>query len=35
MNIEIAKQQISEKGFLDITLDAQLDLFAEIEKFKK
>jgi len=35
MNIEIAKQQISEKGFLDITLDAQLDLFAEIEKLKK
>lgn len=30
-----AREQVAEKGFLDIELDPQLDLFAEIEKLKK
>ena len=35
MNINIAKEQIFEKGFLDLELPATLDLFAEIERLKK
>lgn len=35
MNINIAKEQILEKGFLDIEVPATIDLFAEIEKLKK
>lgn len=35
MDINIAKSQILEKGFLDIELPVTLDLFAEIERLKK
>lgn len=35
MDINIAKAQIETKGFLDIELSPTLDLFAEIENFKK
>src|SRR4028118_1945569 len=30
-----AKTEVDEKGFLDIDIDPTLDLFAEIERFKK
>ena len=33
--MNIAKEKISEKGFLDIEIDPRLDLFAEIERLKK
>ena len=37
MDVQIAdkKQKIEKVGFLDIEVDATIDLFAEIEKFKK
>lgn len=35
MNISAAKEKLQEKGFLDIEIDARLDLFAEIERLKK
>ncbi|KAI9440302.1 quinolinate synthetase [Russula earlei] len=35
MNIHTAINTISEKGFLDIDIDATTDLFAEIERLKK
>lgn len=35
MDINIAKKEVLEKGFLDIEVPATLDLFAEIEKLKK
>lgn len=35
MNIAEAKNKVEEKGFLDIELDVQMDLFAEIERLKK
>jgi quinolinate synthase len=35
VNINIAKAEIKKKGFLDLDIDPQLDLFAEIEKLKK
>lgn len=35
MDINIAKQEIEAKGFLDIEVSPTLDLFAEIEKLKK
>ena len=35
MNIAQAKNQVEEKGFLDIDIDVNLDLFAEIERLKK
>ncbi len=35
MDINIAKKEVSQKGFLDIEVPATLDLFAEIEKLKK
>ena len=35
MNISAAKDKIKEKGFLDIKIDARLDIFAEIERLKK
>lgn len=35
MNINIAKEQILQKGFLDIEVPATIDLFAEIEQLKK
>ena len=35
MNINIAKAEIEKRGFLDLDIDPQLDLFAEIEKLKK
>jgi quinolinate synthase len=35
MNISEAKEQIQQKGFLDIEIDARLDIFAEIERLKK
>jgi quinolinate synthase len=35
MNIEAAKKNIKQKGFLDIEIDVNLDLFAEIERLKK
>lgn len=35
MDINIEKEQVSAKGFLDIEVDIHLDLFAEIERLKK
>ncbi len=35
MNINIAKEKIFSKGYLDIEIDATLDLFVEIERLKK
>lgn len=35
MDINIAKEQIENKGFLDLEIDPQIDLFAEIQKLKK
>jgi quinolinate synthase len=35
INIEKAKSEIEEKGFLDIDIDVNLDLFSEIERLKK
>jgi quinolinate synthase len=35
MDINIAKQGVEEKGFLDIEVSATLDLFKEIERLKK
>src|SRR5690349_9105386 len=35
MNIAEAKQNVHKKGFLDIDIDVNLDLFAEIERLKK
>src|SRR5436305_2802318 len=35
MHIAVAKAQIEKKGFLDINIDVNLDLFAEIERLKK
>ena len=32
-DINIAKQKIESAGFLDIDIDANIDLFAEIERF--
>ena len=31
----IAKNEVQEKGFLDVDIDPTLDLFAEIERLKK
>lgn len=33
--LEQAKMKINERGFLDVEVDARLDLFAEIERLKK
>lgn len=35
INIAEAKKNIQQKGFLDIDIDVNIDLFAEIEKIKK
>lgn len=35
MNIDIAKRNLDKTGFLDLVVDAQLDLFEEIAKLKK
>ncbi|MBH2003197.1 MAG: quinolinate synthase NadA [Sphingobacteriia bacterium] len=35
MDINTAKAQINDKGFLDLEIDPQIDLFAEIQKLKK
>lgn len=35
MNISAAKDKLQEKGFLDLEIDARLDIFAEIERLKK
>src|SRR3954454_10877968 len=35
MNIAEAKNKVEERGFLDIVLDVQLDLFSEIARLKK
>ena len=35
INIEQARAKIKEKGFLDVEIDVNLDLFAEIERLKK
>ena len=35
MNIAEAKNKVKEKGFLDIEIDVQMDLFYEIERLKK
>lgn len=35
MDINITKNELIKKGFLDLEIDPQIDLFAEIEKFKK
>ena len=32
---ETAQKNIERRGFLDVTIDPTLDLFAEIEKLKK
>jgi len=34
VDINIAKNEIEKKGFLDLEIDATLDLFKEIEKLK-
>src|SRR6478609_5250608 len=34
INIEAAKKNIQQKGFLDIEIDVNLDLFSEIERLK-
>ncbi len=34
-NVEEAKNSIEQKGFLDIDIDPDIDIFAEIEKIKK
>lgn len=34
INIEIAKKNLDKKGFLDLNIDVNLDLFAEIERLK-
>jgi quinolinate synthase len=35
IHIEAAKNNLEQKGFLDIDIDVNLDLFAEIERLKK
>lgn len=35
IHIETAKKNIEQKGFLDIEIDVNLDLFSEIERLKK
>ena len=35
MNIAEAKNKVQEKGFLDVQIDVQMDLFSEIERLKK
>jgi quinolinate synthase len=35
VDINIAKQEIEQTGFLDLEIDVKLDLFAEIENLKK
>jgi quinolinate synthase len=35
INIEAAKRDLDKKGFLDMEIDVNLDLFAEIERLKK
>ncbi len=35
MNIDVTKHNIEKKGFLDIDIDVNLDLFAEIKRLKK
>ena len=35
IHIEAAKKNILQKGFLDVEIDVNLDLFAEIERLKK
>jgi quinolinate synthase len=35
VEISIAKEKIEENGFLDIEVNAQIDLFSEIERLKK
>lgn len=35
VNIDIARQKVNERGFLDVDIDPTLDLFQEIEKMKK
>jgi len=35
INIETAKRDLAKKGFLDLDIDVNLDLFAEIERLKK
>ena len=35
INIEAAKKNLEKKGFLDLDIDVNLDLFSEIERLKK
>ena len=35
MNIAEAKKKVEEKGFLDVAVNVELDLFAEIQRLKK
>ncbi len=35
INIARAKNELQNKGFLDIEIDVNLDLFSEIERLKK
>ena len=35
MNMDLARNNVVEKGFLDIEIDVHLDLFAEIDRLKK
>ena len=35
INIDTAKKNLEKKGFLDLEIDVNLDLFTEIERLKK
>src|ERR1700743_2912458 len=35
INIEVAKQKLASRGFLDVAISPELDLFLEIEKLKR
>ena len=35
INIEEARRQVNQKGYLDLKIDVTLDLFSEIERLKK
>lgn len=35
INIEVARKSLEENGYLDLDIDVNLDLFAEIERLKK
>ena len=35
VNLDVAKEKLIERGFLDIEIDPSMDIFAEIERLKK